>query len=104
MVLTVRRSSWDSGPRRVVGQPGIRTPRCRMPTNQLQYRVLVTVSTYPSTRLVLYIPVFLITSGARYSGVPHSVYVSSTAVQWKIPPFGRVDTHGSPPSSQNQNR
>lgn len=59
------------------GQLGTHRSGCQKPTNQLLphgLRLLGEVQSVGATRVGL--PVFRMTSGARYSGVPQSVYVS----------------------------
>jgi len=60
-----------------VGRPGIRRLGCPVPTNRQLGHVLEDSQYTETCSPVDYdIPVFRITSGARYSGVPHRVYVS----------------------------
>ena len=76
---TVRRSSWDFDPRREADRQGIRTRGCQRPTSLLLCRDLAAVS-LAHRPMIPDVPVFLMTSGARYSGVPHNVYVSPVHV------------------------
>lgn len=77
---TARKSSSGFGPRKEAGQRGIRRPKFQKPTSQRRSHGLI--FNQPPVKKSIdnkTLPVFLITSGARYSGVPHNVYVSPSA-------------------------